>query len=696
MNDKLEMQVEKIEPDYFAQKIDTEFNDAKAAKLDQEKIFLRAHYNMKGVYDPSYDLAGTTSKAFVQVTAPRIQTAVSMIIPVLMPPGDKPYTIDATPRETIPSIAAQLVAEGADEIAIEDAIRKEAESRADRLAMYVDDGFVETQYASKLQMSVLDASVYGTGILAGPFAAEKRENLGMEEALKALENPDAEDEKYKPEVEYVSPWDVYPDPTARCVEDCGYVIHRNIMSVAKVRELRHKPGFDVEAIDEVLDATPNGNFTPEWWETTLDTVNSRQQTNGPANKFVCLIRWGWISGRDLRDCGKEVPDELLNEQVMAAIWKIGHKVISVRVSKLHKNRIPFYFVPYRKVPNSIWGMGVAEMMFDSQDAINACERAKMDNMALSSRPMAVVYPSRLHPGHRDIEMRAGKIWVVEEAEIQSQYKPVDFFVPDCRLDQIEAVQRDHFQFVQEQTGIPNALMGMGGQGTHNRTAEGATLQFNAAATALKTVIYNFETYLIIPITTAMAKFYQMFSDDPKIMGDYRIYARGLQGLMARENLVGDLLHLVQIVGTVPQWAERTNLDRIFDIFMRAKGMTDQNIAVPSEVVAEQKMLAAQAQGEQELAMAEAQNQMQQKQRAETAPRDAMLEVLKQAEPGPFKTEMLGKVLDAYDLMDEQIAQTLEAQKALEANKMLAESEELNMRAQNQGASMNREQTGEMY
>lgn len=688
MNDKLEMQVEKIEPDYFAQKIDTEFNDAKAAKLDQEKIFLRAHYNMKGVYDPSYDLAGTTSRAFVQVTAPRIQTAVSMIIPVLMPPGDKPYTIDATPRESIPSIAAQLVAEGADEIAIEDAIRKEAEYRADRLAMYVDDGFVETQYASKLQMSVLDASVYGTGILAGPFAAEKRENLGMEEALKALENPDAEDEKYKPEVEYVSPWDVYPDPTARCVEDCGYVIHRNIMSVAKVRELRHKPGFDVEAIDEVLDATPNGNFTPEWWETTLDTVNSRQQTNGPANKFVCLIRWGWISGRDLRDCGKEVPEELLNEQVMAAIWKIGHKVISVRVSKLHKNRIPFYFVPYRKVPNSIWGMGVAEMMFDSQDAINACERAKMDNMALSAKPQPVVYPDLLMPGHRDIELRGGRIWVAERSELNDQRKPVEFLNIPSTFTEIDAVQQRHFQFIQEQTGIPNALMGMGGQGTHNRTAEGATLQFNAAATALKTVIYNFETYLIIPITTAMAKFYQMFSDDPKIMGDYRIHARGLQGLMARENLVGDLLQLVQIVGTVPQWAERTNLDRIFDIFMRAKGMTDQNIAVPSEVVAEQKMLAAQAQGEQELAMAEAQAQMQQKQRAETAPRDAMLEVLKQAEPGPFKTEMLGKVLDAYDLMDDNIGEALETQKALEANKMLVESEKMNIETKKQAIEIN--------
>ena len=33
MDEKLEMQVEKIEPDYFAQKIDTEFSDAKAARL---------------------------------------------------------------------------------------------------------------------------------------------------------------------------------------------------------------------------------------------------------------------------------------------------------------------------------------------------------------------------------------------------------------------------------------------------------------------------------------------------------------------------------------------------------------------------------------------------------------------------------------------------------------------------------------
>ena len=695
MDEKLEMQVEKIEPDYFAQKIDTEFSDAKAARLEQEKIFLRAHYNLKGVYDPSYSLEGTTSKAFVQVTAPRIQTAVSMIIPVLMPPGDNPYTIDATPRETIPAIAAQLAAEGADEIQIEDAIRKEAEFRADRLGMYVDDGFVETNYSSKLQMSVLDAALYGTGILAGPFAAEKRENLGMEEALRAMENQDAEDEKYKPEVEYCSPWDVYPDPTGRCVEDCAYVIHRNIMSVPKLRDLRGKPGFDTEAIDEVLDANPNGNYTPEWWETTLDTVNSKPQTHGPANKFQCLIRWGWISGRDLRDCGKDVPDDLLNEHVMAAIWKIGHKVISVRVSKLHKSRIPFYFVPYRKVPNSIWGMGVAEMMFDSQDAINACERAKMDNMALTSRPQPVVYPDMLHPGHRDIEIRAGRIWVAERSEIQDQRKPVEFLNVPSTFTEVDAVQQRHFQFVQEQTGIPNALMGMGGQGTHNRTAEGATLQFNAAATALKTVIYNFETYLIVPITTAMAKFYQMFSDDPKIMGDYRINARGLQGLMAKENLVGDLLNLVQIIGTVPQWAERTNLDRVFDLFMRAKGMTDQNIAIPSEVVAEQKMLAAQAQGEQELAMQEAQSQMQQKRRAETAPRDAMLEVLKQADPGPFKTEMLGKVLESYDLLDDVLKEALDTQKALEANKMLVESEEMNMRVQNQGVSMNREQPEEM-
>lgn len=676
-NEKLESMIEKkVEPDYFANKIDQEFDDAKTAKLAQERIFLRAHYNFKGVYDPSYSFGNNTSKAFVQVTAPRVQTAVSMIIPVLMPPGDRPYTIDATPKENLPSVAMMLAAEGANEYQIEEAIKKESEARADRLALYVDDGFVETEYASKLQMSVLDGALYGTSILAGPFAAEKRPNLGMEEALKALESSSDEDEKFRPEVEYVSPWDIYPDPTARCVEDCGYVIHRSIMSAAKVRNLRHMPGFDADAIDEILDATPNGNWAPEWWETEVDDVNSKLQSVNPSNKFVCLIRWGYISGRDLRDCGKDVPEELLNEHVMAAIWKIGHKVVSVRVSKMHKDRIPFYFVPYRKVPNSIWGMGVAEMMFDSQDAINACERAKMDNMALCSKPMLVVHPELLHPNHRNVEITAGRIFVGQLPEVPAMNtKPVEDIRIDSRLNEIETVQRDHFQFVQEQTGIPNALMGMGGQGTHNRTAEGATLQFNAAATALKSVVYNFETYLVIPITNAMARFYQLFSGDEKITGDYRIYARGLQGLMARENLVGDLLQLMQVVGTVPQWAERMSMDRVFDLFIRAKGMTSEQLAIPAEVVAEMKMLQQQAEGEQQLAMEEAQAQV--RQRAETSPRQALIEVLKEAEPGPFKTELMGKILTAYDLLDEQLEEALATQKALEANRMLVESDELN-------------------
>ena len=359
---------------------------------------------------------------------------------------------------------------------------------------------------------------------------------------------------------------------------------------------------------------------------------------------------------------------------------------------MHNDRIPFYFVPYRKVPNSIWGMGVAEMMFDSQDAINACERAKMDNMALCSKPLLVVHPELLHPAHRNVEITAGRIFVGQLPEVPTvNTKPVEDIRIDSRLNEIETVQRDHFQFIQEQTGIPNALMGMGGQGTHNRTAEGATLQFNAAATALKSVVYNFETYLVIPMTNAMARFYQLFSGDKKITGDYRIYARGLQGLMARENLVGDLLQLMQVVGTVPQWAERMSMDRVFDLFIRAKGMTSEQLTIPAEIVAEMKMLEQQAANEQQLAMDEAQAQV--RQRAETSPRQALIEVLKEAEPGPFKTELMGKILTAYDLLDEQLEVALETQKTLEANKMLVESETMNAEAKRNRVEVNVNSSG---
>ena len=101
--EQIERAVEQLEysdKDFLARKVQGEFARFKGARYIQENIWLRAHYNYKGQYDPNTlgNIAPGQSQAFVQATRPRVQTAVAMLMPILIPPGDRAWTIDPTPK----------------------------------------------------------------------------------------------------------------------------------------------------------------------------------------------------------------------------------------------------------------------------------------------------------------------------------------------------------------------------------------------------------------------------------------------------------------------------------------------------------------------------------------------------------------------------------------------------------------------
>jgi hypothetical protein len=98
--DKMKDVVESLkseEADYLARKVTEEFTRYKGARIIQEKNWIRAHQNCKGVYPGDFDFGSGTSKAFVQITRPKVQTYVGMIVPILMPPGTNAWTIDPDP-----------------------------------------------------------------------------------------------------------------------------------------------------------------------------------------------------------------------------------------------------------------------------------------------------------------------------------------------------------------------------------------------------------------------------------------------------------------------------------------------------------------------------------------------------------------------------------------------------------------------
>lgn len=658
--------------DYLARKTQEEFTRYKGARIIQEQVWIRAHQNYKGVYPSDMDFGNATSRAFVQATRPRVQTAVSMIVPIILPPGDNAWTIDPTPQPYMPKLVEALIAANTPPDEIRARVAMKAQEAADSMTQKVEDGLVDSNFNSLVIRSMLDLCLYGTSVIMGPLVKNNEEcndkpEEGEPGVLRTIANrvktlimgkPQAEEfeEKYSPSLEVISPFDFYPDPGARIIEECNSVIVRKVLNRAQLRDFRDVEGFNAEKIDEMLERFPDGNWSPEYWESIVNISNAQIQMNAPNGRFVCLVRWGYVSGKDLQKAGVDVPKDLLEEQVMANMWVIGNRVISVRVSDLHRDRVPFYVTPYSVVPHTIWGAGVAEFMFDSQDAINACERAKMDNMALSSRPQVVVNTDRLAQGTNALEIRAGKIWAVRESEI-SQGKPVEFFVPECRLDQIKSVQQDAMAFSQEQTTIPNLLMGMGGEGTHNRTSSGASMQFNAAITPLKAVIFNIEQNLIIPLITSVAKFYAMFSQDPSIKGDYRVNARGVQGLMSREAVASKVSQFMQFAGQNPQWSERIDLDMVFKLMVKDSGLENENIVLPESTYQKKKQQDQQQQQQQQMQMIQAQNQP--KPKAETSPKDAVLELAKDATPFPkLQLALIGQAVQMFGIATPEISQAL--------------------------------------
>ena len=78
--------------DALGQKIMSEWNDAKYARQEQEKIFIRAHRNNKGVYPPKMTFSGE-SRAKVNITRPRVSHIASRLMEVANPIGELPFTM---------------------------------------------------------------------------------------------------------------------------------------------------------------------------------------------------------------------------------------------------------------------------------------------------------------------------------------------------------------------------------------------------------------------------------------------------------------------------------------------------------------------------------------------------------------------------------------------------------------------------
>lgn len=191
------------------------------------------------------------------------------------------------------------------------------------------------------------------------------------------------------------------------------------------------------------------------------------------------------------------------------------------------------------VPGRFWGRGICEKGYNSQKALDAEMRARIDGLALTVHPMMAIDGSRMPRGSK-FEIRPGKNIITNgnPAEILQPFK-------FGSIDNITFAQAGELQkMVQMATGAIDAG-GITG-GVNGEAAAGAvSMSLGAIIKRHKRTLINFQETFLLPLVSKTAWRYMQYDPDRFPAQDFKFVASSTLGVIAREYEVTQLVQLLQ-------------------------------------------------------------------------------------------------------------------------------------------------------
>ena len=203
---------------------------------------------------------------------------------------------------------------------------------------------------------------------------------------------------------------------------------------------------------------------------------------------------------------------------------------------------PVVAFPWDVVPSRFWGRGVCEKGYNSQKALDAELRARIDALALTVHPMLAMDATRIPRGTKP-EIRAGKI-LLTNGDPKEIINPFNFGnVSQITFAQAQALQT----MVQQSTGAVDSS-GVGGSINGEATAAGISMSLGAIIKRHKRTLVNFQESFLIPFVSKAAWRYMQYEPELYPVSDYKFCATSSLGIIAREYEVSQLVQLLQTMG----------------------------------------------------------------------------------------------------------------------------------------------------
>ncbi len=610
--------------------IEGRFNRSKDWRRFDEERWLQSYRNYRGLYGPDVQFTeAERSRVFIKVTKTKVLAAYGQITDVLFARQKFPLSIEPTvlpegvseavhfdPKtppeqteqqeeqspygfpgdgqdleagETLESLQEKKIQLGPLEEKLSDieglvegegltpsaATFHPAMVAAKKMEKQIMDQLEESGASKHLRSSTFECALFGTGILKGPFAVDKEYANWDEEGVYS---PTI---KTVPQVKHVSCWDLYPDPDASNMDDASYVIERHKLSRSQLRQLKERPYFRKEAIDRCVEM--GEVYSSEYWEDDLKDY----YLNDHPERYQILEYWGLMETDIAKDYGIDLPKEYNDvDQIQVNCWICNSFILRLVVNPFKPARIPYYAVPYELNPYSFFGIGLAENMDDTQTLMNGFMRMAVDNAVLSGNLLIEVDETNLVPG-QDLQVYPGKVFRRQGGAPGQAIFGTKF--PNVSNENMQLFDKAR-QLSDEATGLPSFAHGQTGVTGTGRTAAGISMLMGAAAGSVKTVVKNFDDYLLRPLGEAFFSFNMQFNFDSSIKGDLEIKARGTESLMANEVRSQRLLQFLQVVAN-PALAPFAKFTSIIREIANSMGLDPDKVCnTPEEALRQAKLL----------------------------------------------------------------------------------------------------------
>ena len=507
----------------------------------------------------------------------------------------------------------------------------------------LSEDFLFTQTRRAVAECILNSAVYGTGI--AELVLEEVDEMKpatqpvMDGALAAYGV--TIEPRVVVKARPIQPQNFRIDPNAVSIQDALGVAIDEFVS-------RHKVEMDIQNgtyMDVKLDAA----------YTDMDLEHDKELASHDDDKVRLTRYYGLIPRHLLVDATTEVDEEdgmadleETNDSEAEAgyveaivVIANGGILLKVEENPYMMGDRPVVAFAWDMVPGRFWGRGICEKGYNSQKALDAELRARIDALALTVHPMMAVDATRM-PRGANLSVRPGRSILVNgnPAEILQPFK-------FGSLDQVTFAQAGELQkMVQMATGAVDAA-GIPGSINGEAAAGAVSMSLGAIIKRHKRTLINFQESFLIPLVEKCAWRYMQYDPEHYPVKDFKFITSSSLGVIAREYEVTQLVQLLQTLGQdsplypmlVSSVIDNMGLSNREELLAQIKQMSQPN---PQQQQAQQQAQQAQ------MALQQAQLQLIQAQAAEAQARAQKASVEAQTAPQLAQAKLVAALATNID------------------------------------------------